>query len=256
MRYRWWLIAALAPLFLLFADYELLILPDAVANKCSQPDGANKNYCPGYVVAGSLLDGAVIFLKSYSEVLTALSGLAVAGFTFTLWLTTRRMWRTSVQQIKLAREEFVVTHRPRVIVRGMSLFDPTEIRPGVRSKIFIAVVNVGDTRATVREIRARAYFVTDLENINVGQDFHHLDVSGLPPLLAGQHGEIGLLLDQPLTESDIRQLSMHNQRLVVVGFVTYLDDNGSQRMSGFARCLHLRSARFLPLSDPEYEFSY
>jgi hypothetical protein len=104
VRYRWWLIGALATFFFVFAGYEISILPEAIANKCKQPDSASKNYCAGYIVAGASLDIVAGFLKPYSDVLTALSGIAVAAFTFTLWLTTRQMWRVSVAQIAIGKK--------------------------------------------------------------------------------------------------------------------------------------------------------
>jgi hypothetical protein len=44
--------------------------------------------------------------------------------------------------------------------------------------------------------------------------------------------------------------------LVVVGYVAYRDVLGTVRLTGFARNLHPKSNRFLPINDPEYEFCY
>ena len=55
VKYRRWLIVALVTFFFMFAGYEVSILPEAVADKCDQPERANNNYCPGYIVAGAFL---------------------------------------------------------------------------------------------------------------------------------------------------------------------------------------------------------
>jgi hypothetical protein len=65
----------------------------------------------------------------------ALAGIAVAAFTFTLWVATDKLWRAgekqfrqaqasslrqdlrTQEQLRLAREEFISTHRPIVRVR-------------------------------------------------------------------------------------------------------------------------------------------
>jgi hypothetical protein len=39
------------------------------------------------------------------------------AFTATLWWSTRGMQRATLETIELARQEFVATHRPRVILR-------------------------------------------------------------------------------------------------------------------------------------------
>ena len=112
----------------MFAGYEVSILPEAVADKCDQPERANNNYCPGYIVAGAFLDIAAVFLKPYSDVLTALSGIAVAAFTFTLWLTTRQMWRASENQVSVARaandlnrQNFITSARPWLSIAAVEI---------------------------------------------------------------------------------------------------------------------------------------
>jgi hypothetical protein len=100
--YRWWLTVLFATTLFLFASYDFSILPEQISNKCRQLSGQNQNNCPGYIVAGDMLNAVAILLKPYSEVLTAVSGVAVAAFTFTLWLTTREMWRASTNQLRHA----------------------------------------------------------------------------------------------------------------------------------------------------------
>ena len=91
------------------AGFEASILPNQISSQCKQPDQSGKEYCSGYAIALALVGNIVDVLKPYENLITALSGAAVALFTFTLWLTTRQMWRANIDQISLAREEFVAT---------------------------------------------------------------------------------------------------------------------------------------------------
>jgi phosphatidylserine/phosphatidylglycerophosphate/cardiolipin synthase-like enzyme len=71
------------------------------------------------------------FLEAHNGAISAIAAGVIAWFTVTLSRSTRRLAQDSVAQIKLARDEFNATHRPRVRARLVRLdgFD----RGGVKS---------------------------------------------------------------------------------------------------------------------------
>src|SRR5260221_14213213 len=52
---------------------------------------------------------------------TAVATIAIAAFTWTLKQSTDKLWETSKRQIKLARDEFLSTHRPKIRVKHVWL---------------------------------------------------------------------------------------------------------------------------------------
>jgi hypothetical protein len=206
----------------------------------------------------------------WSALIAALATIAIAGFTLTLWQSNERMWKVTrasviasrraanaaARQAKLAQDEFTATHRPRILVRGIS-FDEGGLVPNKRLMVQIAAVNSGETEAFIRDFSARIFLVNSIDNFNVGDDFHKLDVSGRPPIKSGTYFKVGMLTDRALDANEIFGIMQKTLFLVCVGYVQYRDANDSLRTTGFARCLTPIGGRFsIAIKDDEYEFSY
>jgi hypothetical protein len=56
-------------------------------------------------------------LYEYRDAITAVSTAFIALFTLTLWLSTWGLLRATNQSIRLARDEFISTHRPLLKVK-------------------------------------------------------------------------------------------------------------------------------------------
>lgn len=90
-------------------------------------------------------------LRDFTELLAVATGLLFAATTWLAWLTYRG--------VKLGRDEFVATHRPRMIVRFVqgpwtTAYDETVQPLGSdfpRARAFITVVNVGESNGTIFE---------------------------------------------------------------------------------------------------------
>jgi hypothetical protein len=166
--------------------------------------------------------------------------------------------QTDIQekQHAVGRLQFFASHRPRLIVRGISFTEQDGLVAGKRLKIQIPIVNQGNTDAIVRTIAAKTFLVSRLERINVGGDFHTIDTSGLAPLSSGTNARVGILTDQAFGPEDIFGIQQKTRFLLCVGFVQYRDESGGLRATGFMRCLQHESGRFTPIDDPEYEFNY
>jgi hypothetical protein len=123
--------------------------------------GDTNPYDPyGAIPWGCLIQGPVSasnrlwhFLAHHSEAIfagvTAVSTLAIAWFTSTLWQATTQQAKLPREAIELGNKEFIATHRPRLILRdAFSLIsDPLD------SKIMViyTITNVGASDCWVTE---------------------------------------------------------------------------------------------------------
>jgi hypothetical protein len=87
----------------------------------------------------------------YRDFVTAAATVFIALFTFTLWWSTRGMLQATNETIRLARDEFISTHRPKMIVRQFQL-DP--FKPDTVLSSSCSVINVGSTEGILRYVAA------------------------------------------------------------------------------------------------------
>jgi len=88
------------------------------------------------------------FLDENESAITAIATILIAIFTLTLWLSTSRLAQLTKATIDLAQQEFLSTHRPKLILRD-AFCDDNEI--GNPIKVTYVIVNIGDTPARIVE---------------------------------------------------------------------------------------------------------
>ena len=251
---RPWKALLLGAAVLLIVAWESSEIPH-YANECNY-DEAGQKYCTGYHIALYVPWKLAEFFDSHNGTFSALFAAAVAWFTWRLWKTTKGMLKATGRQLDFIESEFIATHRPQIIVRGVSLWNENQLIQNNRAQIWITAINAGETDALISEIKARAFVVRPADTINVGQDFHEIDLGKRPPLASGENAQFGLRIDTALTTLQIIDINAGKLDLLCVGYVAYRSKTGSFGLTGFARKLHPKSRRFLPIDDPEYEFRY
>ena len=96
------------------------------------------------------------FLNDTAVAITALATVAIAYFTLTLKRSTDHLWESSKTQLMLARDEFVSTHRPKMILRHIWIcrqdgrFDP-ELSPDGPLCFMLDIRNIGSSSGWVRQ---------------------------------------------------------------------------------------------------------
>jgi hypothetical protein len=112
--------------------------------------------------------------------LTALSGIAIAAFTLTLWIATTGLLRATNRSIVLAEREFVSAHPPHIIVRRVSLDEGSGGAASGNSRqarIQYVIANTGLGVATVYEGNASvAVFENGLPAIPPFGDEYEIDL--------------------------------------------------------------------------------
>ena len=153
---------------LLIAGIAFLILPEY--SEYCQSTHANDKYCSTYQIASSF--GA--FLESHNGAITAIATIFIGWFTFTLKRSTDKLWSEAREQrqeakviadrqfenteksIRLARDEFISTHRPKIIVREAIIGSVMEGEP---ITVHYHLANIGETNGRIIRSMVRAEIV-------------------------------------------------------------------------------------------------
>jgi len=212
-------------------------------NQASQTAQESKTYIP--VVIGNYAGCLGQFLDAHEGALTALSTLLIAIFTLTLWLSTSRMAQLTDETIRLAREEFISTHRPKLIVR-MVYFD------GEDRSVKYEVANIGGVDGTLTTAHGAIHF-----------EFlpHQVSYNSTPniyPIVipAGMHHEFTQSIGNKVTELfDHATVDGVEMIAYFIGCIYYTGPLGAPRRTAFCRRYNTEKQRFTLMDDvdPDYE---
>jgi hypothetical protein len=201
-------------------------------------------------VAVAVLD----FLEKYNGALTAVATAFIAVFTIVLAVVTGRQARLSRESIDLARQEFIATHRPRVILRCIQ--GPAYNDEGQRF-VVVTFVNAGANNAIIEAFGADLALRRDEDD--------HWEPPGLdasaksvePIVLASGQRHFFRVTAKTRADTDkaIFQEALGDHQLCAVGIVRYKDGNGVARHTGFFRVLADDGEAFV-LSPHDAEMEY
>jgi len=109
-----------------------------------------------WLLVGSLFapaSGQIQHNQTTADVWVAAFTGVLAFSTIGLWFVTWIAANAALRQATLSREEFISTHRPRLIVRQFQLVPPI---PNQVVKIKFSIINIGGTEAIWKFIAAEA----------------------------------------------------------------------------------------------------
>jgi hypothetical protein len=185
-----------------------------------------------HVVATAQAETVDERLARYTGWLAVLTAGLVAASLIQFYFLGRAE-KTSQALANLAREEFVATHRPRIIVRFLQ--GPFHNDEG-HEFYWLTLANVGETAATVTEIGA------DLARRNIESrnwTIPGLDASPKPvsPIVleSGQRHTTTITAKRPVSDVDMFGDATGTFELCAVGLVRYEDRNGRRRETAFFR---------------------
>jgi hypothetical protein len=196
------------------------------------------------------------FLEKYNGALTAVATAFIAVFTIVLARVTGKQARLTTDALNLARQEFVATHRPRIVLRYIQ--GPFENEEG-RQFIWISFVNTGANTATIEA------FGADLAKRSDGTDEWFppgLDAGPkeiAPIVLACGERHVFTVTEREVSESELEiqifREAVRDHQVCAVGVIRYKDDNGVARDTGFFRVLDDKRRSFV-LSEHDSEMEY
>lgn len=194
----------------------------------------------------------------------------LAVFTFGLYRSTKKLWHVTNDQMKitreslsLAREEFIATHRPRLILRSVAMKGPTDdlvpIEEGKPIMIRWTIVNTGDSPAQIIDSGVTAFVGSktfDDRDLR-GRTLELLDKDKIKP--GGRTARTYTLTVEDIKFDNLGSLYSRifagHSAIYFWGFVEYSDLNGTERRTGFCRRYDARAERFTLVADPDHEYA-
>ena len=169
----------------------------------------------------------------------------------------------AAKQTELSRKSLIAQFRPKIAVRSVR-FDPTTVaefdaRGNPAWTIEICIVNAGDTVAHIRTCEAISFW-----RDNSRRSRAQIAKKEWPPksLQPGEVERLLLPVEEPthrshrkIVEDAINRGNEAQEFPACMGQISYDDDNGHHRETGFERRWDFKSRRFMPSDDPETEYS-
>lgn len=194
-------------------------------------------------------DHATVLAGTISAIATAF----IAWFTVTLSRATIGMLRASTEQtrltgdsVALATKEFVATHRPKLRMRRVKAL----LTDGTQVGVSFILANVGDSAAHIRSFNIDL----GLNSVSDGGWSATVRPIDLRTLAPGEtYVFLAMATDLTYQEKWGVANNIPGAALDFRGTVTYADDNGIERATGFWRTRDF-DGRLRPKPDPEYEY--
>jgi hypothetical protein len=188
----------------------------------------------------------------------ALAAIAVAAFTFTLWISTSTQAKLTGDSIKLAREEFNATHRPKIRVHAAELKRrPPEVKSDEadeydRIAASLICFNIGESTAVNVEVRGEIF-----AGANFAVDVQRRLVATFPEILSGQKFRAEIKSDIPVQMVAIGKRTGIDYHCL--GWIAYHDQNGLRRETAFCFIADMwakPSERWVSAGKKEHEYEY
>jgi hypothetical protein len=192
--------------------------------------------------------------KSFWEKATsdpiAMFTFVLASSTIGLWGATIGLYLAGEKQFRLARDEFVSTHRPKLIVRQFQLDAP---KPDTAIRLRFSVLNVGNTEGTVRFIVAEAALWNG----------KYWEAPGIDPIVKpfgprtirnGERISVAIESRFKITDAQIKAVEMNALIICAVGEFTYTDRLGTERRIGFRRNYDVSTDMFVASQNTDQEY--
>jgi hypothetical protein len=167
---------------------------------------------------------------------TAAATVVIAAFTIILAIGSGiQAWLTR-QAINLARAEFLATHRPRIRLRWIT--SPATLKDDERFfRLEIVIANVGESVAIVTECWIYGAFCSDSGAFSYGCDLADGDENLPFRLQPGESCTLKRVSCSIVPQVVWDRVGEEIDILVVDGIITYRDEVGIVRTTGFARSL-------------------
>jgi hypothetical protein len=227
---------------------------------CEVAKNTGKENCTAHHMPYFLAWYIGTFLDDHNGAVAAVAGLIVAGFTFALWRSTRRMQEITAATLDHLRAEFLATHRPQIIVRMGWLVPQSNPSDDVNSHYVVTyqLVNVGTSLAQLVSLSVGEVWDTlaDPKPISVDLSGDEIDRSASTTVLTPGEKLPQLHLGSVSKERYFPGIYMAERyEYVFFGQIVYEDANHTRRETGFCRRYDAKRKRFVRVDDPDYEYT-
>jgi hypothetical protein len=191
-------------------------------------------------------------LHEYDKEIVALFTAILTISTVALWWSTRKLWVAGENQFKLAREEFIATHRPKIKIHAVEITRREVSETDIRIGASILCFNIGESAAKNVEVRGQIFM-----GPSFAIDVQRPIVRTFPEVSSGQKLRAEMNSDWQVVHAAAgRRTGIF---CYCIGWIAYCDDNGYRRETGF--CLQAEFSnsdgdRWVSAGKPEYEYEY
>jgi hypothetical protein len=193
------------------------------------------------------------FLQTYNGAVTAVATVFIGAFTWVLACVTGRQARLTRRSIDLAREEFIATHRPKVILHTIEFRRIPGDDAVDRIGASILCFNKGTTVAKRVEVRG-----TIIAGANIVVDVPRPVIKVFENVLSGQKLWFEVKSEWPIREIVPRQQSNLGS-FHCVGTIVYFDQSETRRETGYCFVIPTVVAggeRWERAKGNEYNYAY
>lgn len=193
------------------------------------------------------LQWALSLVETHNGAVTAVATVFIAVFTIVLAFVTARQARLTKEAVNLGRQEFIASHRPRLVIRRI---DVGEIGDG-KFNMQCTLANEGDSDGRVVDSRYGFEFSEGRKFGPFGDG--NFGTHDLPP-----GTEVRIMFNVGINDGAALHLAMAEdlnppRQLYFRGFVLYADKNEVMRRAYFSRRYDPSAARFWVTNDPDYD---
>jgi hypothetical protein len=174
---------------------------------------------------------------------------------------TQEAANAATAQTAVAVKEFISTHRPRLIVRNITIM-PNNYPRAPLEKIEWAVINSGDTAAEIIESNGTILEGVDSFDGRTSYSPARDTMKGIEKIAPGSEQTFQISFDPPvdLGTDKLMRLIRGETYSYFVGFIRYKDDIGNIRRTAFCRRYNVLSRRFnsadnAAQTDFDYEYT-
>jgi hypothetical protein len=227
---------------------------------------AQKHYASNRQSQNESAEQAIARYNWWLTLFTAILAVATVG----LGGATVGLFFAGRNQLHLARDEFLSTHRPRMRLKAIWLAsadgqtsDP-ELRVNEPLVVRLDVVYFGNTKAFIARLNLASVFVQRGGQLPQRPPYNEPTARGLdfhPPFELNR----GVTFTQPISDGhildalELNAVYQGNQILYFVGTIDYRDSIGNPMQTAFCRYLQFTpvpqdSGRFETAQNPHYEY--
>jgi hypothetical protein len=171
------------------------------------------------------------FMDGHGVGLTAIASFIIAAFTATLWIATKQQGFVTLESLRLAREEFISTHRPKIIIHTVDVArfanagNPESIGSGMDKvgAVFLCI-NKGRTPALNIEVRGATMASQNIPDAKIQR----------PIIKTVDSLESGIKIWTEIdTGRSFQEMFAFRQPIYFIGTIAYFDKSANRRETGF-----------------------
>jgi hypothetical protein len=193
----------------------------------------------------------------------ALFTLVLAFSTVGMWTATVGLYRSTNRLWSAAREEFIASHRPKIILR--EAFTATFLNDEPIS-VYLHLANIGEGAGTIVRSMATVQIIATSEmpmihgSVEVKNDLGDIKLEPGEARLIRVPGDMPKWRPDRFVERDYgtgsQQHLLVRAVIHVIGQIIYVDERGVQRRTAFRRRLKPERQRFYKIpEEPDLDYS-